>query len=124
MTKLEKKKRNAKIATIVSYVISGLTALFGLTLAVISIIGDYLGSNNPIKNWESSTYPIFGAQLSWRYYGVILILLACVIFVITILLVTRKSDASEKLEEKRAARTTLKLDKTPAPTDEVVEEVK
>lgn len=108
---LEQKTKRAKIWEIIFYVISSLLALFGLVLIVFSVIGDYLPKDNFIKTAEKATLPIFGISgFSWRYYGIILVFIALVIFLITVYVRSKSSDKSETLQENKSKRTTLNVE--------------
>ena len=117
---LEQKIKRAKIWEVIFYVISGLLALFGIILIIFSVIGDYLPRDNFIKNAENATLPIFGISgFSWRYYGIILVFIALVIF-----LRSKSSDKSETLQENKSKRTTLNVESIESKEKQVTSETK
>lgn len=122
---LEQKIKRAKIWEVIFYVISGLLALFGIILIIFSVIGDYLPRDNFIKNAENATLPIFGISgFSWRYYGIILVFIALVIFLITVYVRSKSSDKSETLQENKSKRTTLNVEAIESNEKQVTSETK
>lgn len=110
---LEQRNKRNKIYEITSYVVSILLGLFGIILIILSIVGDYAIKNNVIKEAEANTLPIFGVNgLSWRYYGIVLVVIALVIYLITTYLTSKSKDAKISLEENKTKRTTLNLNNT------------
>lgn len=122
---LEQKIKRAKIWEVIFYVISGLLALFGIILIIFSVIGDYLPRDNFIKIAENATLPIFGINgFSWRYYGIILVFIALVIFLITVYVRSKSSDKSETLQENKSKRTTLNVEAIENKEKQVTSETK
>lgn len=122
---LEQKIKRAKIWEVIFYVISGLLALFGIILIIFSVIGDYLPRDNFIKIAENATLPIFGINgFSWRYYGIILVFIALVIFLITVYVRSKSSDKSETLQENKSKRTTLNVEAIESKEKQVTSETK
>lgn len=122
---LQQKIKRAKIWEVIFYVISGLLALFGIILIIFSVIGDYLPRDNFIKIAENATLPIFGIRgFSWRYYGIILVFIALVIFLITVYVRSKSSDKSETLQENKSKRTTLNVEAIENKEKQVTSETK
>lgn len=114
---LEKKQLKQKVWSIIGYVVSGLLYAFGTGLIITSIIGDYLGAGNAIRKAEQSTPAIFGSGVSWRYYGLFIVIIATIILCLTIFAISKVSDNKEANKEIKANRTKLNLDN--AKPDEV-----
>lgn len=122
---LEQRNRRNFIYEITAYVIAVLLVLFGLILIILSITGDYLEYGNFIKVAEQNTFPIFGVNgFSWRYYGLILVGLALVIYLIAAYVTSKSKDQKTNLEASKSKRTTLNLESVEKKNDSSENEVK
>lgn len=87
------------------YIIAGLFAVSGLTMAVISIIGDYLPSNITwVEDVENAFRNFFQLDWSWRIFGTIILGLGVVIAVIDLLVHAKRTDLEEEKRTRRAQR--------------------
>lgn len=121
---LEKKQQKQFVWSIIGYVFSGLIYAFGFSLIITSIIGDYLGAGNAIRKAEQATPNIFGQNVSWRYYGIFLILVATALLCITIYAISKVKDNKEVSKEVKANRTKLNLDNVKTEPSIIEAEVK
>ncbi len=86
-------------------VLASLFIVAGLFFIVLGIVGSYL----PVEysdNWILSSQAAFAAKmhLSYRWFGVILLLVGTVVGTISLNLFERKSDADAERAERRAQR--------------------
>lgn len=108
MAKTSNKKYSA--TEIVFIVISGLFILAGLTLAILSIIGDYLGAGNWIRQAEQSMVNIFKWNVSWRFYGLVIGLIGCIILVIDLWVSSKRADRTAANISSKSERVQINLD--------------
>ena len=108
MAKTSNKKYSA--SEIVFIVISGLFILAGLTLAILSIIGDYLGAGNWIRQAEQSMVNIFKWNVSWRFYGLVIGLTGCIILVIDLCVSSKTADRTAATVSSQSERVQINLD--------------
>lgn len=108
MAKTSNKKYSA--SEIVFIVISGLFILAGLTLAILSIIGDYLGAGNWIRQAEQSMVNIFKWNVSWRFYGLVIGLIGCIILVIDLWVSSKRADRTAANVSSKSERVQINLD--------------
>lgn len=106
-TKLSTIKTRVVVATIVSYVVSGLSFAFGLAIALTSILDEHFKF---IKLDDDGTGFLTFVKSTGRWYGLLFIVIGAILFSLTIYLTGRKSDKSEKLEATRKNRVSLNLE--------------
>lgn len=100
-----KKKKLFTAGELFWYIVAGVFALGGLTLGVISIIGDYLPSNVTwVIDAENAVRNFFQLDWSWRIWGTILLALAVAIALIDLLVHARRVDLEEEKRTRRAQR--------------------
>jgi hypothetical protein len=92
------------------YVVSGLFLTAGLTLAILSIVGDYIGAGNWIKQAEKSMVDIFKWNTTWRFYGLVLLIVGVIIGVITLVYNARKAERVAIRTSSRSERVQINLD--------------
>jgi hypothetical protein len=112
--KLSVSKKRVFVATICSYIVSGFSFLFGLAIALTSILNDHFKF---IKTDDVNEFYQF-VKSSGRWYGLLLIAVGAILFSLTIYLTARKSDKSEKLESTRKNRIQLNLENVENSTEE------
>ena len=105
--KLSAVKTRIFVATIISYVISGLSFAFGLVIALLGIINEYADF---IDLADDTTGFYAFVKNTGRWYGLLFIAVGTIIFSLTIYLTGKKSDKSEKLEATRKNRVSLNLE--------------
>jgi hypothetical protein len=101
-------------------VFEGLIALVGLFFLVSGIVGDYLpvkASENWILSAETSWMTLTKTSLNWRWLGVLCLLLAALLAVITLNFFAKKSDVDEERAIRRAQR--LQVLSQSAPAEEI-----
>lgn len=106
----EKSLKKVSTAEIVWYSIAGLFILAGVTLAVLSIIGDYIGTSNWIRDAEQSMVNIFKWNVSWRFYGLVLAIVGVIILVITLWVNSKKADKEANKNLSKSDRVKINLD--------------
>ena len=105
-TKLSTVKKRVFVATIISYIVSGFSFLFGVAIAFTSILNEYVKF---IAKDNTNAFVKF-VKNDGRWYGLLFIAIGAVLFALTIYLTARKSDKSEKLESTRKNRIQLNLE--------------
>jgi ABC-type Na+ efflux pump permease subunit len=99
-------KRVLKGKELVWYIIAAIFAIGGVSLAILSIIGDYLNvpaADNWIVNAEEAVSTWSKIEIDWLGWGTIFVTLAFLIAVITLLYFAKK-DISEKEKALRRAQ--------------------
>lgn len=108
MNKVENKaKRKISIGERIWIVIESLFAVSGIVLLVLGIVSDYLPakySENYIAVQERAWMNFSHTSLSFRWLGIIAILIASILAVITLNHYAKKTDADEEREIRRAQR--------------------
>ena len=106
-TKLSTVKTRVFVATIISYVVSGLSFAFGLAIALTGILNEHFKF---IKIDADGNGFLEFVKNTGRWYGLLFIAVGAILFSLTIYLTGRKSDRSEKLEATRKNRVSLNLE--------------
>ena len=106
-TKLSTIKTRVLVATICSYIVSAFSFLFGLAIALVSILNEHLKFID-IPD-EGHGFLEF-VKNSGRWFGLLFIAIGAILFSLTIYLTGKKSDKSEKLEATRKNRVSLNLE--------------
>jgi len=119
----EKKKPALKKLEIFWYVLAGLIGLTGLVFLIFGIVGDHLpvlSSDNWIRNSENGwLIPWIG--IGYRYVGIILILAAAFIAMLSLTLFAREGDRDAERNLRRAQRLAIEQEEV-KPEPEVVSE--
>lgn len=110
------KIKNNKWKEYAWYSVSGVIFLFGLTIAIFSVIGDYIGATNFINSAEAATKEALKIPLDWRAWGLILIGVALVILLIALYVYGNKHEKLDAKESKKSVRTKLTIK-----TEEVID---
>lgn len=105
-TKLSTVKTRVLVASIISYIVSGFSFLFGFVISLLSIINEYVKF---IPSDSENSFVLF-IRNDGRWFGILFIVIGAVLFSITAYLTSKKSDKSEKLEKTKKARTSLNLE--------------
>jgi uncharacterized membrane protein len=92
------------------YVIASLFLVAGFTLAILSVIGDYIGAGNWIKQAETSMVSIFKWNVSWRFYGLVIALVGLIILLITLFVNAKRADRVENRVSNRSERVQINLE--------------
>lgn len=106
-TVAKKTKRKISVGETIWIVIESIFGVGGLTLLVLGIVSDYFPSvysENYIAMAERSWMSFSHTSLSFRWLGIIAILLGSVLAVITLNHYAKKTDADEERELRRAQR--------------------
>ncbi|MFA5235848.1 MAG: hypothetical protein WC399_03275 [Bacilli bacterium] len=101
------KKRVLKGKELVWYIIAAVLAVIGVTLAVLSIVGDYLNvpaGDNWIVNAEEAVGTWSKIEIDWLGWGTIFITLASAIAVVTLLYFAKKDITEKEKAQRRAQR--------------------
>lgn len=109
-TKLSVVKRRVLAAKIIALIIASLAVLFGLFLATVSIVRDYVDASRVFLQFENAFVTAFGNVSLWRYWGLLFVIGGVIILCITIYASSKKTDSDEKLQKTKANRTALNLD--------------
>lgn len=106
-----KKVKNNKISAleIVIYTFVALLFAFGITLAIFSVVGDYIGANNFITAAENKTIEIFKLSMDWRGYGFCFVGLAVVMLLITLFVNANRVEKVEARTSSTNERTKINL---------------
>lgn len=118
-----KKKTKLKKSEIFWYTLAALFGVVGVAFIVIGIIGDYLpvlASDNWVRISESSAWPFAWLHLGYRYLGIILVLIAAFIGMLSLTLFAREGDRDAERNLRRAQRLAIESEETP---NETVSEV-
>ncbi len=103
------KNKKISVGEIIGYLISGLIALGGLTLAVLGMIGSNLADlSNPLRQ-ASETFQAT-MKLGFQPFGAIVFILGVVIAVIVLVTVGRRVDVEEERKARRMQRFSLEQD--------------
>lgn len=102
-------------------VIDGLIALGGLTMIVLGFIADYF-PGKPEDNWTGQADFMSVMHMSYRWFGVIILVIAAIIAAIALNGFARKNDTDNERALRRAQRMKIisdseKVAETPAPTE-------
>ena len=98
-------KAKKSVKELVWYIIAGLLWIFGLSLMVTSIVGEYLPGlekNNPILKAEETL--IGWSKLGFMSWGMIFLAIGAIIFVSVLLYYAKKTDIERDRALKRAQR--------------------
>lgn len=111
-TKSKNKVETSKVtgAELTWYIIAGVFCLTGIVLAVLSIVGDYIGTGNPIREAEASMVNIFKWNVSWRFYGLVLFLIGAIILVITLYVGSKREVRVTNRESTHSNRVEINMD--------------
>jgi hypothetical protein len=104
---LKTKKQNISKAEITFYSISAFFLISGLTLAIISLVGDFMNvllADNWVKNAEQAVINWSKINLDWLAWGTIFIGLATIISVITLLRFAKRDIVEKEKAMRRAQR--------------------
>lgn len=109
MNEVENKKKARKISVgeRIWIVIESIFGVGGLILLVLGIVSDYLPikySENPLAKIEQDWLNFSHTQLTFRWLGIIAILIGALLAVITLNHYAKKTDADEERELRRAQR--------------------
>lgn len=102
-------------------VIDGIIALGGLTMIVLGFIADYF-PGKPEDNWTGQSGFMSAMHMSYRWFGVILLVGAAIIAAIALNGFARKNDTDNERALRRAQRMKIisdseKVAEAPAPTE-------
>ncbi|MGI6714087.1 MAG: hypothetical protein ACOX3K_03445 [Bacilli bacterium] len=102
------KKKSLKIALgeLIGYIISGTIVLGGLVWVVFGIVGDYLKpyGDNFIKKGEKAFAKFMKVDLSFRFWGLLTVVLGVIIFLIVLSRFAKKADLESEKRARRAQR--------------------
>lgn len=95
-----KKMKNISVGELVAYILSGLVALFGLTLAVLGIVARNLSdTSNALRTSEDGFTKVM--SMNFSQFGALMIFVGAIIATITLVVVGKRVDVEL---EKRARR--------------------
>ena len=118
------KKAKLKKKEIFWYALAGVIAVTGLVFVVFGIIGDHLpvlASDNWVRNSEKA-WLIPWIHMGYRYFGIILVLIAAFVAMLSLTLFAREGDRDAERNLRRAQR--LAIEQEPVAEAEVVAETK
>lgn len=98
-------KKTVSTKELIWYIVSGLLWLFGLSLLVTGIVGEYLPGlekNNPIA--KANTSLMSWSKLSFNSWGIIFIAVGAIMAVCVLLYYAKKTDIERDRALKRAQR--------------------
>lgn len=112
-----KKNRKVLAGELVGYIIAGLIALSGLSLAILGIIGDNLAKlDNPLRNASEKLEEAI--KLGFQPFGAVVFLVGVIVAVIVLTSVGRKIDIEAERKARRAQRFSLENGAATTPTAE------
>ena len=106
------------------YILASIIGVAGLVFVIFGIVGDYLpvlNSENWIKTSEDAWLQPW-IHMGYRYFGIILVLLAAFIAMLSLTIFAREGDRDAERNLRRAQR--LAIEQEPTVKTEVVEETK
>ncbi len=124
-TVAKKTKRKISVGETIWIVVESIFGVGGLVLLVLGIVSDYLPSvysENYLAMAERAWMDFSHTSLSFRWLGIIAILIGAIIALITLNHYAKKTDADEERELRRAQRLQI-LSNSEQETKEVVSEV-
>ena len=101
------KKKKVSTKELVGYIISGVIALFGVSLMVTHTVGVYLPglhSNNSIIKAESAVISALKINLDFLGWGIIFMVIGVFIALMILLTVAKKVDYDVEKAQRRAQR--------------------
>jgi hypothetical protein len=104
---MAKKQRNISLKERIWIAIAITFFVSGLTLSIISLIGDFLpviNSNNWVVNAENAVIEFLNIPLDWLGWGTILLILGAIILTITLNTFAQKEQVLREKEERRSQR--------------------
>ncbi|MCQ2799851.1 MAG: hypothetical protein MJ228_03725 [Bacilli bacterium] len=103
-TKIEEvSKKKLTKGEIVFIILDGILALGGLTMIVLGFLADYF-PGKPSDNWTGQSGFMSVMHLSYRWFGVILIVAAAIIAAFALHLFAKKNDTDNERALRRAQR--------------------
>lgn len=113
-----KKKLHFSIFELVSYIVAGLFALWGLTYISLGVASEYAGVKSALREADVHLKETTG-NMGFLYQGLLVLFIGIAISVIVLLVFAKKSDRDFEKSQRRAAR----LKKQPEVVEATVEEV-
>jgi len=104
---MAKKQRNISLKERIWIAIAITFLVSGLTLSILSLIGDFLpltNSNNWVVNGENAVIEFLNIPLDWLGWGTILLILGAIIVTLTLNTFAQKEQILREKEERRSQR--------------------
>jgi len=104
---MAKKQHNISLKERIWITIASMLLVSGLTLSILSLIGDFLpvtNSNNWVVNAENAVIEFLNIPFDWLGWGTILLILGALTLTITLNIFAQKEQILREKEERRSQR--------------------